>query len=496
MDIMTTKLVITTALKAELPIDWLEAHKIPVLSYKKYLNIARKEVQKEIYDAGIVVVITGVGPIFSHNCAKWIKTIFPAVLYVVNIGSAGGLDKAFLGKWVTPNVVVNENGTSLKIDVRLPFIWPVDLKRYIGGKLLTVVQPKLATLPENWEAYQFVDMEAAAQAEVFKTRDIAFHLIKYITDDSSQSAKQQFKSALKTIRQTLAHIFNTGLVLKAQSMKQSGKTILPITVVIPVYNRAHCIAACVESVLSQTQPPEEVIVVDDGSKDDLESALKPFKEDIIIIKNKINHGVSYSRNVGIQKAKNPWLAFLDSDDLWEPKKLANQWKFHQNYPFYQISQNGEIWIRNGIRVNPKYYHIKPEGWIWSLCLHRCLISPSAVMIKKSLLAQVGLFDENLPACEDYDLWLRITREHVVGLLDDLSVIKQGGHKDQLSKHYIAMDRFRVESLLKFLENEENLEYRTELIAMIRKKSMILLKGYRKRQNDTEIEKYQRLSHIE
>jgi len=113
------------------------------------------------------------------------------------------------------------------------------------------------------------------------------------------------------------------------------------------------------------------------------------------------------------------------------------------------------------------------------------------MIKKSLFAQMGLFDESLRACEDYDLWLRITREYVVGLVDDLTVVKHG-HEDQLSMRYSAMDRFRVHALLKALEKEDDSEYRTELIAMIRKKATILLNGYRKRQNHQEIEKYERL----
>ncbi|RKZ58166.1 MAG: hypothetical protein DRQ99_25845 [Candidatus Parabeggiatoa sp. nov. 3] len=489
---MTTKLVITAALKAELPTDWLRANQIPVLVYNKWANVAPKALQEEVGDAGIVVVITGVGPLRSQACAHWIKSVFPAVLYLVNIGSAGGLDKGFLGQWVTPKAVASENGTCSQIDVRLPFAWPVHLKRHIGGKLLSVAQPVFGALPEDWKPYQFVDMEAAAQAEVFKPLGIAFHLVKYITDDSSQTAKQQFKTALKTVRSELEQIFNTGLVLTETSVIQPEKKTVPITVVIPVYNRAHYIEACLQSVLNQTQAPQEIIVVDDASEEHLESALKPFRERITLIKNEINQGVSSSRNLGIQQAKSPWLAFLDSDDHWHPEKLANQWAFHQSYPFYQISQNGEMWIRHGIRVNPKHYHTKPEGWIWSLSLQRCLISPSAVMIKKSLFAQMGLFDESLRACEDYDLWLRITREYVVGLVDDLTVVKQGGHEDQLSMRYSAMDRFRVHALLKALEKEDDSEYRTELIAMIRKKATILLNGYRKRQNHQEIEKYERL----
>jgi len=240
---MTTKLVITAALKAELPTDWLRANQIPVLVYNKWANVAPKALQEEVGDAGIVVVITGVGPLRSQACAHWIKSVFPAVLYLVNIGSAGGLDKGFLGQWVTPKAVASENGTCIQIDVRLPFAWPVHLKRHIGGKLLSVAQPVFGALPEDWKPYQFVDMEAAAQAEVFKPLGIAFHLVKYITDDSSQTAKQQFKTALKTVRSELEQIFNTGLVLTETSVIQPEKKTVPITVVIPVYNRAHYIEA-------------------------------------------------------------------------------------------------------------------------------------------------------------------------------------------------------------------------------------------------------------
>ncbi len=464
-------LIITAALKAELPINWLHTHNIPILSYQKCTPHT-----EQVGDAGIVVVITGVGVTASEACARWIAKNWP-VLYVVNIGSAGGI--AQKRHWVTPVAVATENGASVKIDVRLPFDWTI--KRQIGGTLLTVAQPVLGTLPEKWKQYQFLDMEAAAQAQVFKQAGIAFHLVKYVTDDSSQTAKKQFKAALKQMRYELQTIFSGFVDIDE-----------PITVIIPVYNRAHCIGACLQSVLKQTLAPQEIIVVDDASKDDLATALKPFRQQITLIQNEKNKGVSHARNLGIQRAKTPWVAFLDSDDLWQPEKLANQWAFHRRYPFYQISQNGEMWIRNGVRVNPKQYHAKPKGWIWSFCLHRCLISPSAVMINKKLLAQVGLFDESLPACEDYELWLRITRDYVVGLVDDLTVVKYGGHDDQLSRRYTAMDQFRVQALLKALDNEKNPEFQTALIAMIRKKATILLKGYKKRQNQEEVKKYERL----
>ena len=96
-------------------------------------------------------------------------------------------------------------------------------------------------------------------------------------------------------------------------------------------------------------------------------------------------------------------------------------------------------------------HAKSGGHIFRQCLPLCVISPSSVMIQRSLFDEIGLFDESLPACEDYDLWLRICARHPVLFLQEPMIIKHGGHRDQLSRRYWGMDRFRIQALEKIID---------------------------------------------
>lgn len=111
-----------------------------------------------------------------------------------------------------------------------------------------------------------------------------------------------------------------------------------------------------------------------------------------------------------------------------------------------------MWIRKSKRVNPMNKHKKKSGDIFIESLELCLISPSAVALRRELFDEFGMFDENLPVCEDYDLWLRITSKEDVGFIDEKLIVKYGGHDDQLSKRYWGMDRFRVYSIIKLLKN--------------------------------------------
>jgi len=193
-------------------------------------------------------------------------------------------------------------------------------------------------------------------------------------------------------------------------------------------------------VLHQTYYPDEIVVIDDGSVDGTMDAFAQFGDSIAIL-NQSNKGVSAARNSGILNSLGDWLTFLDSDDEWLPEKLEMQVKYHKENPQIKISQTNEIWIRNEKRVNPMKKHQKYRGWIFKKCLPLCIVSPSAVMIHRSVFDEVGLFDETLPVCEDYDLWLRIARRYEIGLLPENFVIKYGGHDDQLSQKYWGMDRY-------------------------------------------------------
>ena len=223
-----------------------------------------------------------------------------------------------------------------------------------------------------------------------------------------------------------------------------------ISVILPTYNRCLFLKQAIESVLAQTFTDYELIVVDDGSTDETPELLASYGEKIITIRQE-NKGVSAARNAGIQKASARLIAFLDSDDLWMPEKLAVQKAFFDARPNDLICQTEEIWIRNGIRVNPKIKHKKQSGMIFEPSLHLCLVSPSAVMIRRELFDAVGMFDENILACEDYDLWLRTACQYPVYLISDPLILKQGGHADQLSKSP-GLDQYRIRSLLNLLES--------------------------------------------
>jgi len=254
-----------------------------------------------------------------------------------------------------------------------------------------------------------------------------------------------------------------------------------VSVIIPTYNRAESVFAAVASVLDQTFRDFEVIVVDDGSTDGTAEQLeKSFGEKIRVIRRQ-NGGVSTARNAGAAVAGGGYLAFLDSDDLWHPEKLEVQVDFHQKNPGFLISQTEEHWIRRGRRVNPRDRHKKPAGYIFPQSLQLCTVSPSSVLLDKRLFEQAGGFDERLRACEDYDLWLRLTPEYPVALVERKLLTKHGGHPDQLSQRYPAMDRFRLYSLGKLLLSGQLNEIQAELVrTAIGVKLQVLILGARKR----------------
>ncbi|NNG06760.1 MAG: glycosyltransferase family 2 protein [Desulfobacteraceae bacterium] len=223
-----------------------------------------------------------------------------------------------------------------------------------------------------------------------------------------------------------------------------------VSVIIPTYNRARKLLRAISSVLYQTFIDYEVIVVDDGSNDGTAACLEPVMGRIEYLRHPDNMGVSAARNKGIKASRYPFIAFLDSDDYWLPKKLSTQMDFFKRNPEAVACQTEEIWIRKGLRVNPRNRHLKPSGEIFVPSLKLCLVSPSAVVLKRSLLDEVGLFDEDLPACEDYDLWLRISCRYPIHLIPRRQVVKEGGFPDQLSSNLKGLDLFRIKALVKLL----------------------------------------------
>ena len=255
---------------------------------------------------------------------------------------------------------------------------------------------------------------------------------------------------------------------------------MSVSVIIPVYNRVKRLCRAIDSVLCQPEV-EQLIIVDDGSDIDIESAIQYYGPKVSYIRQK-KMGVSAARNRGITESTQPWIAFLDSDDEWLNGKLALQFTgLESNHRL--ISHTEEVWIRNGVRVNPKNKHHKRGGSIFINCLPLCTVSPSSVLMHRNIFTDVGLFDVQLPACEDYDLWLRIALEYEFDFVEQACLIKYGGHEDQLSRKYWGMDRFRVQSLCKLLKIHSMDEDQIKAVkTTLNEKLRILRLGALKREN--------------
>lgn len=274
--------------------------------------------------------------------------------------------------------------------------------------------------------------------------------------------------------------------------KRTDKPVPLVSVIIPTYNRAAMVGQAVESVLAQTYSDFELIVVDDGSTDETDKVLSAYRDRIRLLQQS-NRGVSAARNHGIRNAKGRLIAFLDSDDLWLPEKLSRQAAFFERYPESLICQTEEIWIRNGRRVNPKKRHRKLSGDIFGPSLELCLVSPSAVMLRKVLFDEIGLFDEELPACEDYDLWLRVSCRHPVFLIDAPLTVKHGGHPDQLSRAP-GLDRYRVAALKKLIDTGRLSDTQVKkAVDMLQAKCAVYAAGCRKRGRRSEAQRYEQLA---
>ena len=264
-----------------------------------------------------------------------------------------------------------------------------------------------------------------------------------------------------------------------------------VGVVIPAYNRAHLLGRALDSALAQTLPPRQIIVVDDGSTDGSAALLAAYA-DIIVLRQE-NRGVSAARNFGIRHCDCDWIALLDSDDEWLPEKLEAQFEAWREQPEHRLIHCDEIWIRDGRRVNPAQRHRKRGGRIFEHCLPLCVISPSAAVIQRGLLEEAGGFNEALPACEDYDLWLRICSRDPVLYVDRPLLRKYGGHADQLSRKYWGMDRFRVQALRDLLTGGALSESdRQAALSSLREKCRILINGARKRGNREIVAEYEAL----
>lgn len=275
---------------------------------------------------------------------------------------------------------------------------------------------------------------------------------------------------------------------------------MKLSIIIPTYNRAFFLQEALASVVNQTIFPEfwgkgeiEIIIIDDGSQDETEQVVTQGKYKPWVTYYRQEHqGVSVARNVGLKMAQGELIAYIDSDDLWLPEKLAVQLNFMKTFPRAMVCYTEEIWIRRGHRVNPKKKHRKYSGWIFDKVLPLCLLSLSSALFRRQVFDEVGLFDEDLPACEDYDLGIRLAHRYPLYLIDKPLIIKRGGHPDQLSHKYWGMDRFRIKALEKALTLNLTPEQEKLVREEIIRKARFLINGYRKRGKEEEAKFYYQL----
>ena len=251
---------------------------------------------------------------------------------------------------------------------------------------------------------------------------------------------------------------------------------MKISLIIPTYNRAEHLETTLLSALHQTIKVDEIIVIDDGSTDNTKQRVEKYPIKYIYQENQ---GVSSARNKGIQKAQNDWICFLDSDDIWESNKIEKQIAFHKTNSHILFSHTDELWLFNDKIIKQKKHQQKPSGYCFKENIPNTLIGASTVMCHKSVFEDVGVFDEALKACEDYDLWLRILDSYELGLINEKLIQKIAGHTGQLSFETPLMDSYRIQALLKHLESNHKDEVKLELI----KRCDILINGAIKHGND-------------
>jgi glycosyltransferase involved in cell wall biosynthesis len=269
-----------------------------------------------------------------------------------------------------------------------------------------------------------------------------------------------------------------------------------ISVIIPTYNRQLMLGKAIDSVLAQTYPYFELIVVDDGSEDNTSELVANYDADILYIRQP-NKGAAAAKNRGIRAARYNMLAFLDSDDRFAADKLHEQIAAMRENTSCLVSHTQETWYRNGRILNQKDRHKKNSGNIFRQSLELCAVGMSTVMMHRKIFDRYGPFDEEFPCCEDYDLWLRVSSEQEFLLVNKPLTLKDGGRDDQLSSIYrMGMDKFRIKAIKKMLESGSMTERQWQLaVQELERKCMIYGNGCIKHGRTAEGEYYLGLPHM-
>ncbi len=267
-----------------------------------------------------------------------------------------------------------------------------------------------------------------------------------------------------------------------------------VSVVIPVHNRRILVRQAIASVLSQTYRNFELIIADDASDDGIEEDALWWKSDNRIRYLRIERSgfPGAVRNFGVSEARGEWVAFLDSDDLWYPRKLDIQMNCLAREPGLRCIHARETWLRGERVVSQASQRHKRTGDIFADALRKCIIGPSTVVLERRLFNELGGFRDDLEIAEDYELWLRLTARFPVAYVDEPLVVKRSGHgMSQLSETYGHIEGFRITALEHLLQSswlEDDPVRRAAAERELVRKCAIFASGARKRGNIAEAER--------
>jgi len=184
-----------------------------------------------------------------------------------------------------------------------------------------------------------------------------------------------------------------------------------VSVIMPTYNRAEFIGKAIDSVLAQDYKHLELIIIDDGSTDDTKEIVESYLSDKILYYYQDNSGQSVARNNGINHANGKYIAFLDSDNIYNPGKISTQVAFLNENSEYQVIYGDDEFIdENGNTFSTKNMQ-RYSGFIYDKLLINNIISHNTVMARKYCFEEMGGFNEFLSVADDYELWLRFSTRY-------------------------------------------------------------------------------------
>ncbi len=229
-----------------------------------------------------------------------------------------------------------------------------------------------------------------------------------------------------------------------------------VSVVIPSYNRGHTIAACIDSVLAQTLQDFEIVVVDDASADDTRAQVAAIRDPRLrYIAHERNRGGAAARNTGVQAASGDFIAFLDSDDTWAPRKLELQIAcLGERGPEYGVAYTWFIGRdKDGQEVSRSDHSL--DGWVSDALLVANYVGTfSSIVVRRDLLERVGGLDEELRSCQDWDLSIRLSRVTKLCCVEDylVSYLHNGADKHRISSNPRSLIQGHRRMLEKFADD--------------------------------------------